>query len=587
MGQPLRIVNYAVNGSGAGHLTRLCAMNRWLRRYAAVLDLRAEIYFLTSSEADSLLFHEQFASFKLPSKTIVGETGIDKLSYLALAKQWVWHSLSLIRPDLLVVDTFPRGSFGELLSALDLCRHKAFIHRPVKEEFARRPDFQTMLPLYDVILVPEYAEEAEGVVRSGRGNLRFTGPVMVRERAELLSPAQVRAHFAAQPDELLVYVSAGGGGDPQAEAQLHRTCAALLLVPDVRIIVGAGPLYRGRPLLGERVVWLQQPGVAELMAGFDLAVCAAGYNSFYELMHAGVPTLFLPQDKVADEQDRRAERAVQTGAAFRLAHGLGPAADSELRRELQALLARLRDPAERDRARAAARSLAPRNHARDAAAELLRVVLPAHLVDRAQEAIDDELLAALQADALQFEQVVELMHALRPESAASRDGRESRRGRGDDDNLAAQAQQSLAIMRLAQRQQIPLPVTLRAVRLLAPKLGTGPLAERAAAVASVLEALLPFADWPAALSLVKLLGTERRQRSTDTAAELGRFLAALQQRGEDLLRGISYLSLAHGQDATHPGNRELLQAAQLHMPARQSPLPPAAGAAVTELEAAK
>lgn len=574
MGQPLRIVNYAVNGSGAGHLTRLCAINRWLRRYAAVLDLRAEIYFLTSSEADSLLFHEKFASFKLPSKTIVGETGIDKLSYLALAKQWVWHSLALIRPDLLIVDTFPRGSFGELLSALDLCRHKAFIHRPVKEEFASRPDFQTMLPLYDVILVPEYAEQADGVVRNGRNNLRFIGPVMVRERAEHLSPEQVRAQVGAQPGELLVYVSAGGGGDPNAEAQLHSTCAALLLEPDVRLVVGAGPLYRGRPLLRDRVVWLQQPAMAELMAGFDLAVCAAGYNSFYELMHAGVPTVFLPQEKIADEQDRRSERAVHKGAAFRLAAPPG-GADAALFSALRSILTRLRDPAERERASAAARSLAPKNHARDAAAELLRVVLPAHLVDRAQEAVNDELLAALQTDAVQFEQVVELMHALRPEPAAAaavRDGEEA----------AAQAEHSLSLVRLARRQQMPMSVMLRSVRLLSPKLGTGPVAERAAAMAAVVEALQPFADWPAALSLLKLLNTERRQRAADSAAELVRFLGALQRRGDNLLRGISCLSLAHGNDATYPGNRELLQAAQSHLGSGEASAPPASRAAAEE-----
>lgn len=571
MGQPLRIVNYAVNGSGAGHLTRLCAINRWLRRYAAVLDLRAEIYFLTSSEADSLLFHEKFASFKLPSKTIVGETGIDKLSYLALAKQWVWHSLALIRPDLLVVDTFPRGSFGELLSALDLCRHKAFIHRPVKEEFASRPDFQTMLPLYDVILVPEYAEQADGVVRNGRNNLRFIGPVMVRERAEQLSPEQVRTQVGAQPGELLVYVSAGGGGDPHAEAQLHSTCAALLLEPEVRIVVGAGPLYRGRPLLRDRVVWLQQPGIAELMAGFDLAVCAAGYNSFYELMHAGVPTVFLPQDKIADEQDRRSERAVQKGAAFRVAAQPG-GADSALGSALRSIVTRLRDPAERERASAAARSLAPKNHARDAAAELLRVVLPAHLVDRAQEAVNDELLAALQTDAVQFEQVVELMHALRLEPAAARDGEEA----------AAEAQHSLSLMRLARRQQMSMSVMLRSVRLLSPKLGSGPVSERAAAVAAVLEALQPFADWPAALSLLKLLNTERRQRATDSAAELVRFLGALQRRGDNLLRGISCLSLAHGNDATYPGNRELLQAAGSHLGSGETGVLPASRAAAEE-----
>jgi metallo-beta-lactamase class B len=43
-----------------------------------------EVFFLTSSEADGFLFHEGFASFKLPSKTSVSSTGIDKLAYLAL-----------------------------------------------------------------------------------------------------------------------------------------------------------------------------------------------------------------------------------------------------------------------------------------------------------------------------------------------------------------------------------------------------------------------------------------------------------------------------------------------------------------------
>ena len=96
----IRIVNYAVNGTGIGHLTRLVAVSRWLRRYAAAAGVRAEIFFLTSSEADGLLFSEQFASFKIPSKTVITEAGVDRLAYVALAKQWIWHSLGLLRPDL-------------------------------------------------------------------------------------------------------------------------------------------------------------------------------------------------------------------------------------------------------------------------------------------------------------------------------------------------------------------------------------------------------------------------------------------------------------------------------------------------------
>src|ERR1700690_3340199 len=148
MARALRTVFYAVNGTGVGHLTRLLAIARWLRRYTAALGERREIWFVTTGEADALVFSEGFAAFKIPSKTIVAETGIDRTTYRALAKQWVWHTLGLLRPDLFVVDTFPRGSFGELLGALDLCRATAFVYRPVKADVASRPDFQAMLSLY-------------------------------------------------------------------------------------------------------------------------------------------------------------------------------------------------------------------------------------------------------------------------------------------------------------------------------------------------------------------------------------------------------------------------------------------------------
>ena len=151
----LCLVSYAVNGSGLGHLSRLIAINRWIRRFAAVAGVRTQHYFLTTSEADTLLFQEGFAGFKLPSKTIVEEAGIHKPTYLGLAKQWVWHSVGLLRPDIFLVDTFPNGSFQELLGVLDLCRHKALVLRPVKDEYARRASFKAVVQLYDRVIIPE------------------------------------------------------------------------------------------------------------------------------------------------------------------------------------------------------------------------------------------------------------------------------------------------------------------------------------------------------------------------------------------------------------------------------------------------
>ena len=158
----LSLVSYAVNGSGLGHVARQVAIHRWLRRYASFAGVATQHWFLTTSEADTWLWHEGFAAFKLPSKSVVEAAGVNKLAYLALAKQWIWHSLALLRPDLLIVDTFPNGSFQELLGALDLCKRRALVLRPVKPDIAQQAAFRAVAGLYDRVIVPARASDKPG-----------------------------------------------------------------------------------------------------------------------------------------------------------------------------------------------------------------------------------------------------------------------------------------------------------------------------------------------------------------------------------------------------------------------------------------
>ena len=379
----LRVVCYAVNGTGVGHITRLLAIARWMRRYAAALDQKLEIWFLTSSEAEGLAFAEGFAAFKIPSKTIVAEVGIDRTTYVALAKQWIWHTLGLLRPDLLIVDTFPRGSFGELLGALDLCRRSAFVYRPVRREVAERPDFQAMLPLYDLLLVPEKSAPVV-VPPKVADRLVHVGPVLSRERWELLPRDVARAGLGIPRDgngaeKKCVFVSAGGGGDRDAEARIEGAVRALAADPSMHVVVGAGPLYRGQPFPGVTIV----PGrAAEWSLAFDAAVCAAGYNTFGELMFAGVPTAFLPQDKLADDQAARAQLAVDSGAGATLE----PGCDGEdIHRTVAELL-------ERSGAREAARALVPENGARARRRSSCASSVRPASVDLVEATLDDALL---------------------------------------------------------------------------------------------------------------------------------------------------------------------------------------------------
>jgi len=394
----LTVVCYAVNGTGVGHVTRLLAIARWLRRYAAALDRKLEVWFLTSSEADGLVFAEGFAAFKIPSKTIVAEAGIDRRTHLALAKQWVWHTLGLLRPDLLLVDTFPRGSFGELLGALDLCRTAAFVYRPVRPEIAERPDFQAMLPLYDLVLVPE-ARAAVQVPAAVEGRVVHVGTVLGRERWELLPREVARSRLGVPEGSRCVFVSAGGGGAHDAEAQIAAVVGALRADRSLSVVVGTGPLYRGRPLPGVTIL----PGhAAEWSLAFDAAVSAAGYNTFHELMFAGVPTAFLPQPKIADDQAARAALAVERGAGLLLAHDRDA---GEIQRGVSDLLARADAPG-------AARALVPENCARVAAAELLRLLCPPGAVDAVEATLDDERMARLHASGAAERDVIGLGHRL-------------------------------------------------------------------------------------------------------------------------------------------------------------------------------
>ena len=214
MRSPIRVVCYAVNGSGIGHLVRLIGIARWMRRYAAWLRTPFEISFLASSEADTLLFREKIPCFKLPSKTAAQEGKLDKATYLAMAKQWVWHSMALLRPDLFVADTFPSGSFGELVTSLDLCKRKALILREMRGDFARKPEVQAMLPLYDSIIVPSSESECEVPISASlKGRTHYVGPIAVRERVEMFSRSAALAELGLSGDKPVVYVSAGGGGD--------------------------------------------------------------------------------------------------------------------------------------------------------------------------------------------------------------------------------------------------------------------------------------------------------------------------------------------------------------------------------------
>ncbi len=543
----LVLVNYAVNGRGLGHVCRLAAINRWLRRYATFAGVTTQHWFLTTSEADTLLFHEGFASFKLPSKSIVEEAGIPKASYLALAKQWVWSAVALLRPDLLVVDTFPNGSFDELLGVLDLCRHKALVARRVRQELADRPAYRALVTLYDRVIVPGAdGDPAEPPAEVRRDQIRAVGPVMLTERFEALSRGAARARIGVPEDAFCLLVSGGGGGDQTVAALLDAVVAAVAHDPTIHLLLAAGPLYRGEPRRGPRITFWTETRLAEVLPGVDGAISAAGFNATHELLHFGVPTAFFAQTKIADDQYGRVAAMVGAGAALDL-RAVEPST-------LAATVAALRDPSTAAGLREAGLRRVPRNHARDAAAELLELVLPTSVVRQAAAIVDDQLLAEAQALGVELGHLVDAAVGLlgNPRTV---------------DRAALDLQPARTLLRAAREVGMPQKLAVRLATLLgrklcAPQVGPDEIGEAAAALLAHPAA---HGQWSALVSLVERLRTEREVAPARAAEQIVTVMDVSAAVGLDLFRVVQEVTRLQAEPDGEQPNRLLLERARVRL----------------------
>lgn len=357
----MRVAFYAVNGLGLGHVTRLLSIARALRR----LHSELEVLFLTSSEADNVVYREGFAAVKLPSKSIREQVGLQKARYLKLVQTVTWSTLSAFDPDVLVVDTYPTGSFDELIPVLRWRQKNVFVFREQRTDAAGAGLLQATLPLYDSIIVPHDEPSAVGAVPEP-AKLRAVGPILIRERHELPTREAARRSLGLSADEKLVYASFGGGGDPDGVRALALTHEVVSAMPGHRLVVGVGPLMRQDlpELPGATLLTGRYPAL-DFLPAFDAAVTAAGYNAVHELLFAQVPSVFVPFPRVLDDQERRAHDIQAAGAGVAVA----PLTREALTKALRQVL----DSGRRKELQKAAQRLVPRNGAEKAARVILEL----------------------------------------------------------------------------------------------------------------------------------------------------------------------------------------------------------------------
>lgn len=352
MGGARKILFATSNGTGLGHLNRAMAIARRLPE-----DVEPLIF--TLSQAAPVVAEAGFRVEYHPSYRRPG-SGSD----------WQWNMRLRARlesllaeeaPDLVVFDgVHPYRALTHVLTASGAppavwCRRSLW-HRESSPAALRRTG------AFDAVLEPgELAADLDvGPTVARRGEAMVVDPILYLDEGELLGRPQAARALGLDPERRTALVNLGQGG--ATDSAVARTLARLEAEPDLQVAVLESSVGAGIEV-PEGVVALRSTfPMSRYFRAFDLAVAAAGYNAFHELVAFGVPTLFVPMPRRTDDQAARARWAAAAGVGCAVA---GPEAP-DLESELDALL----DERERERLADACREELVGNGAAEAAGRL-------------------------------------------------------------------------------------------------------------------------------------------------------------------------------------------------------------------------
>lgn len=254
----MNILIYALGG-GWGHITRAAALAR------ALTFTRVRI--LANSPYLPIV------------KTAMPELWLEAVS----TYQEMVTRIEAMQPDVLIVDTFPRGLGGELADVLrSLPAWKILIHRDLKPEYVRWANLRRFVAAhYDLVLCPGES-----------------GPLANLDAAQFTAPWLIRPPVAVEP-AIDVVVCASGNA---VESAWYGAVAARLS-PHCGLRCLAAELPEACP----PELWMRYWPSLDWIAAARVVVGGAGYNTVNECLALSVPLIAHPWPRKYDRQQRRAE----------------------------------------------------------------------------------------------------------------------------------------------------------------------------------------------------------------------------------------------------------------------------------------
>jgi predicted glycosyltransferase len=326
-----RIITYSHDGVGLGHLRRN------LRLVNAVLPELpdAAVLMITGSPAaSSFQYPARVDNLKLPSLSKVANDhfvsdrlGLDRSGITRLRSSVLAAAVEGYQPELILVDFYPLGVQGELLTALRWLRH----HRPdtpivlgwrdildgpehVRRDWGESGQFDAIASMYDRVLVYGCQSVYDPISE-------YRLPAAVAERITftgyLLGPPSLPQRIGDH--ERTVVCTLGGGKDGKDVAWRFLAAMDHLSSRGWHGVLVTGPLMAPTDQFALAEASARQgvtcmnfvKDLPALLAGADVVMSMAGYNTVCEVLAAGTPAVLVPRVVPRREQLIRATELAQ------------------------------------------------------------------------------------------------------------------------------------------------------------------------------------------------------------------------------------------------------------------------------------
>lgn len=307
-GSDQRILFLSSNGVGLGHLTRLLAIARRCGE-------RFQPVFVTMSQGVSVVEDLGYVVEYLPFHDYAGCEVYRWNKYLRKEL----NGMILFFDARVVVADFNSPFQGVLDTISDnpdtwfvWCRRGMWQAGSGAKFVERERHFHAVLEPRDL------ADGFDvGLTTRHRSRTRQVPPIRLLDDHELLPRDLARRELGLDPDKITVLVMLGSGNNYDYNVVRQLALSHLAGRGDVQIAVAHWLISERAVDLPADVVRLEQFPLARWFNAFDAAISAVGYNSFHELIFAGLPTVFVPNENPRqDDQLARARYAERNGLGY-------------------------------------------------------------------------------------------------------------------------------------------------------------------------------------------------------------------------------------------------------------------------------